>query len=126
MQNHEFGEFERFNSPASENGLGGTMIWLNGSFENVSTVDLDADGIPVKAYIAVFTDEEGHQWLAELDLDYFTEIEKYTDIEGHTLCLCGSYEGYSEVYAMPVFLMEKVFDQKTGNMMFSPWFENAG
>ena len=119
---HEFGEFSRFNSYASENGLGDTMIWLQGSFENVSTIDLTVDMQTYEAFISIFTDQDGNEWLLKIDLDYYTTIEKYTELCNHSLCVLAQYNGYSNVYKMPSIFVEKIFDQVTGNIISPIWF----
>lgn len=120
---YEFGEFSKFNSNASENGLGGTMIWLNGSYENVSTLDISADlGRKMNAFISVLTDQEGNQWLVQIDLDYYTSIEKYSNLCGHSLCILCEYQGFSGVYEMPAVIVEKIYDMNTGNIIVPEWY----
>lgn len=119
---YEFGEFDKFNSFASENGLGGTMVWINGTFENVSSFDLSEVQASLVAYITVVTDEDGHDWLVELDLNEYGPIDKYESLEGHQLCILGQYDGFSEVYETPVIILEKIFDRTTGDTIISTWY----
>ncbi len=119
---YEFGEFDRFNSFASENGLGGTMIWFNGSYEHVSSMDMSEVQESLEVFITVATDEDGHEWLVQMDLSEYGAIDKYKNLEGHQLCILGQYEGYSEVYEAPTITLEKIFDRSTGNMIISTWF----
>lgn len=119
---YEFGEFDRFNSPASENGLGDTMIWFNGSYDKVTTIDVPEAGAGVQVYLATTTDEGGNKWLVQLDANTLESIDKYTELEGHKLCFVGQYQGYSQLYGMPSIMMERAFDRTTGNMVSSAWF----
>ena len=122
---YEFGEFDRFNSFASENGLGGTMIWFNGSYESVFSMDLSEVQQSLESFEAMATDEDGNPWLVELDLNEFCQKEKYEELSGHKLCFLGSYEGYSEVYEAPAIMLEKAFDRTTGNLVFSTWYAGS-
>ena len=122
---YRFGEFDTFNSHASDNGLVDTMIWFNGTYEAVSSLELSDVKQGLQAYIATAVDEDGNSWLIELDLNEFGPIDKYADLANHRLCILGRYEGYSDVYEMPAVLVEKIFDRTTGNMLFSTWFTEA-
>ena len=119
---YEFGEFDRFNSLASENGLGDTMIWFNGTYDAVNTMDLPEVKAGLQTYFATVTDEDGHEWFVQLDLNELEPIEKYTELEGHRLCIVGQYQGYSQLYDLPAVLMADIFDRTTGNMVSSSWF----
>lgn len=119
---YEFGEFDTYNSPASENGLGGTMIWFNGTYESVSTLDLPEVQSGLQMYLSLVKDEGGNVWLAELDLNEFAPIENYTDLKNRQLCFLGRYEGYSEVYEAPAVVVEKIFDKTTGNIISPTMF----
>ena len=118
-----FGEFSRFNSFASENGLGGTMIWVDGSYDNISNLDLSADlGQNMTAYICTLVDQDNNKWLVQIDLDYYTSADKYKELCGHSLCITGEYTGYSQLYEMPAFIVEKIFDKNTGNVIIPTWY----
>ena len=120
---YEFGEFSRFNSFASENGLGGTMIWVDGSYDNISNLDLSADiGQNMTAYICTLVDQDNNKWLVQIDLDYYTSADKYKELCGHSLCITGEYTGYSQLYEMPAFIVEKIFDKNTGNVIIPTWY----
>lgn len=116
---YEFGRFDRFNSHADENGLGGAPIWINGSFDSVLIVDTVAGDIPMQLFFAICTDEYGNQWLLNLDTDYFSELSRYTNIQGHQLCITGQFSGYSDLYEMPAIEVDRMFDTTTGNITAS-------
>lgn len=121
-RDHQFGEFDTFNSPASENGLGDTMIWLNASYDNVTSMDLPDVKASLEVYTALATDENGNTWFIELDLNEYTQREKYESLEGHKLCILAQYQGYSMVYEAPAAIVEKVFDRSTGDVIIPTWF----
>lgn len=114
----EQAEFNKYNSHASENGLGGTKIWIEGSFTEVNT--LDSDG--VKLLLAVFKDTDGHEWLLGLDVDEVTPKEVYDKLADHQILITGVYDGYSDVYEMPVVYLTQLYDRVTGNITSSAAF----
>ena len=115
----EFADFDKFNSPASENGLGGTLVWVIGSYNDIFTID--ADGI--STYCAFFTDEDGNRWLLILDMDYFTTVDKYEAMIGHSICVVAQYEGYSGTYNTPDIYAKQIFDRSTGSNVVSQMFD---
>ena len=120
---HEFGEISRFNSFASENELGGTMIWVDGSYDDISNLDLSADiGQNMNAYVCTLVDQDNNKWFIQIDLDYYTAVDKYKELCGHSLCVTGEYSGYSQLYEMPAFIVEKIFDKNTGNVIIPTWY----
>jgi len=114
----EKADFDRFNSYASENGLAGTKIWVEGSFEEVNT--LDSEGM--KILLAVFKDIDGHEWLLGLDVDALTSKDVYDKIADHQVLITGVYDGYSDVYEMPVVWLTQLYDRVTGNITSSAAF----
>ena len=117
-----FGEYSRFNSHARDNGLGGTMLWINCTYKNVNAIDLSEEGVDAKVYLAQATDQNGNKWLLQIDMDYFTKIDKYQKLANHSLCITGEYQGYSDTYKMPAIFVEKIFDQDTGNTIIPDMF----
>lgn len=114
----EQAKFSKFNSYASENGLGGTKIWIEGSFSEVNT--LDSEGITI--LLAVFKDTDGHEWLLGLDVDELTSKEVYNEFVDHRILVTGVYDGYSDVYEMPVVYLTQLYDRVTGNITSSAAF----
>ncbi len=122
---YEPAEYERFNSPAKENGLGGTMVWVSGSFETVSTYDLSDVQSGLVAYTTFLTDENGNEWVINIDLNIYADIEKYAELVNHPICLCGRYDGWSGLYERPIIYVEKLFDRVTGNIIRPQWYTEA-
>ena len=123
IDGYEFGDFNRYNSNASENGLEGSMIWVQGEYESVSTLDLPSVKKDMQAYFTIFDDDEGNQWMLMIDINEFSELNKYTELNNHPLCVLGRYLGWSGVYEVPVIQVEKIFDRATGNMIAPYWYE---
>jgi hypothetical protein len=88
-------------------------------------MDLNVDNTNVKVYHATMTDQDGNKWMLQIDIDYFTKIDKYKKLSGHSLCITGEYTGYSGVYEMPCIFVEKIFDQDTGNTIVPAWYATA-
>lgn len=113
-----FGEFDKFNSYASENGLAGTMIWLEGSYDEIEALTIENQ----KGYITQFKDADNHKWLLLLDLDLYNSIETFESLLNHPLVVIGAYQGYSDKYNMPAFNMKALFDKQTGLTLSSTLF----
>lgn len=114
-----FGEFDKFNSYASENGLGGTMIWLEGSYDEIEEITINNQ----KGYYTQFKDSDNHLWILLLDLDMYSGIETFESLINHPLVVTGSYSGYSKKYNMPAFNMKSLFDKQSGITVNSTLFK---
>ena len=116
--NYEEAVFDKFNSNASENGLGGTKVWVEGTYKEILT--MDTEGLTM--YYTTFKAKDGHEWVLMLDAYPAAPKEPYEKLYGHTLCAKGSYEGYSSVYAMPVIYLHSLYDRNTGSILGSAAF----
>ncbi len=119
---YEYADYSIFNSYASENGLKDTKVWLSGSYESVSSMDLSGKGIAMNVYCCDFTDSQGNEWLLMLDLNYLELKTKYEARTGHPLCAVGRYQGYSALYEKPSVMLETFFDQNSGDLISSAWY----
>ena len=122
LDEYEFAEFSRFNSLASENGLGGTMVWLEGEYETVKTMDLPKVKLGLQMYIADLIDADGNKWYIQLDCNEFSEIEKYQELIGHKLLILAEYQGYSKVFEAPSLIIEKIYDRTTGSVIVPAYY----
>ena len=106
-----FGEYEKYNSAANENGYGGDKIWVKGTIKEVSVMGGDT------LFCILYTDE-GEGWLIGLD---YTEVDKkiYDDMIGHSVIAVGIYEGFSEVYKYPALTMNRIWDSTDGSIVTS-------
>ena len=115
---YEEAVFDKFNSNASENGLGGTKIWLEGSYKEILTMDTEG----MTLYYAVFKTHDNHEWLLMLDAYPAAPKEPYEKLYGHKIRVVGTYEGYSSVYAMPVIYLHSLYDRSNGAIIGSAAF----
>ena len=121
-EDHEFATFEKFNSPASENGLGGTRVWLQGTYENLITLDLPDVRAGLQAFVALLTDNGGNIWAIQIDINAYNPIEKYEALCNHHLFVQAMYRGYAELYKAPSLLVERIYDRTTGNVIVPQLF----
>lgn len=113
-------EFEKFNSFASDNGLGGTMIVKYGKIKTV--IEVEANG--GKFFAGIFEDNDSHQWYAMYGFaNTGDKMESYENIIDHDVCVKAQYTGYSGVYEMPAFTSKTIFDRTNGNMIGNSGYE---
>lgn len=85
--------YEKYNSYASENGLDGNLIYIEGTVLEVH--DISSDELPVFAMIV--EQEDGNKWVAST-LNYGNRLE---DIEGKYIRAFGTYQGFSDKFSLP-------------------------
>ena len=103
----EKAEFSKYNSPASENGLGDTAIYLNGVLTDVEYMDTESGEI-ILGYI---TDEDNNAWLSIMHTTSLVGKRIYARAIGKQVTILGIYGGFSEVKKMPsLFLYELRID----------------
>ncbi len=135
-QDYEEAEYEKFNSYASDNGLDGSLVWVDGIIDSINNVKDET----TTYYSAIIADESGNQWLEFLDAESVilpnkleSAIENYKALVNHEARICGIYIGYSDVYKMPVMTTTKIFDKNDNSILLtcigkttegSPEFDN--
>lgn len=90
----EVAEYEKFNSYASENGLGGTLICIEGKVLN-QTIIGDNSELPTMALI--LEQDDGNRWCASIISD--SEVNGITDKNARVF---GTYQGFSDVVNLPI------------------------
>lgn len=110
VQGFEAAEFSKYNSPASENGLGGTKIYFQGTIEKVEITKLDA---PADMIVGIIKDSNNHEWLCSLNMTSFADKKEYEELIGESVVVCGVYQGYSSVAKMPAFELYKLLSVNT-------------
>lgn len=108
----ELADFEKCNSPASENGLGGAKIYLQAKLDDV---DVIKTGSETDIIYGFFTDNNGYRWFGNLSATLYDDESNYTNLIGNPLVVCGIYQGYSEKYKVPAFDMYKLMNLNTGD-----------
>lgn len=90
-------EYERFNSYASENGLDGTLVYIEGKVLNQTKLGDDSD-FPTLAL--VIEQEDGNRWCVSITSD--SEIDGITD---KNVRVFGTYVGFSDVMNLPSIVL---------------------
>ena len=101
---YEKADFNKFNSTAEENGLGNTLIYLDGSFDSV-------DYLNGNLCYAFFTDRNKNKWLLNFGANT-VDIEH--NLANKNLRIFVLYTGFSELYDMPAIHLIRVTDPDTG------------
>lgn len=91
----EKADYEKYNSYASENGLGDTLIYIEGTVQSKKTND--------NVLSFILRQDDGNEWLVSILQS--VSIEKYEGIVdeliGKRVRAFGIYNGYSDKYNMP-------------------------
>ena len=112
-----YGDFPKYNSFASDNGLGDTPIWIEGGFKEVEAFQLDTKTSGMQTfYLANVEDAHGNTWLLTLDINAFQPKETFKKLCNHNLCIRGIYTGYSAVRNLPCIGMLQIYDFATQNI----------
>lgn len=98
-------EYDTFNSSASENGLDGTLVYVEGNVVDQMLVE--------DSLVLSVEQEDGNKWGVCLFVD--DEIEK---LDGQRVRVFGEYIGYSSVLNMPMILVRRgdMFGEKNGRL----------
>lgn len=110
---YEFAEFSKFNSPASENGLGGTNIYLDCVLDKITLMYAAEVGNFIAGYL---TDSTNNKWMVLLHADMFVNPSEFESIIGKPIVLCGMYDGFSGTEQMPVLYMTELCVKETGEV----------
>ena len=109
---YELAEFSKFNSPASENGLGDTPIYINCVINSTEVMTVGEH----QMILGYLTDSSGHKWMCMLNTTMFDSENNFKSIAGKDIILCGIYSGYSSVKQMPVIELNKLYIKNTGEI----------
>lgn len=90
----EVAEYDKFNSYASENGLGGTLICVKGKVLNQTKIEETDSEIPLLAIVIEQTD--GNRWSVSVTSE--TEIK---EIQNKNVRVFGTYQGFSDFVNLP-------------------------
>lgn len=124
----EKAEYEKFNSYAKDNGLGGTLIYFDGIAGNVkyASSDLSVPG-GNSYYLSVFQ-LDGKEWLVWFPEEPITDKEELDSLLGKSVRVYGAYTGLSNEYQKPsVEILEdncRIEDLKKGKDYEASDFSN--
>lgn len=85
--------YERYNSYASENGLGDTLVYIEGKVLNQTRIGDDSE-LPMLALVV--EQKDGNRWCVSITSD--SEIEEIADKD---VRIFGTYLGFSDVMNLP-------------------------
>lgn len=101
VEGYEYAEFDKYNSYATENGFGGSSIYITGELVNVN---LDGE---YNVYGDLQTDDS-EIWLFELAGMGDDQICSY--LEGINAVIVGIYAGYSKAFEKPYIWAKRIYD----------------
>lgn len=106
-------EFSKYNSPASQNGLGDTPIYINCVITKTEVMKAGE----YQMILGYLKDGGGNQWLAMLNATVFDNESTFKKLVGKDLVFCGVYSGYSDVKNMPVVELTQLCVKDTGDVI---------
>jgi len=109
---YEKAVFSKFNSFASENGLGGTEVYIDCIIDRTSIIDTDEG----KIIVGYLIDNDNNNWIALLNGTVFVNEKEYNSVIGKPLVFCGIYDGYSATEKMPYVYLDELCVKETGEI----------
>jgi len=106
---YEEADFDKYNSPASENGLGGAKIYIRGTLTD--TEILSAQG--TQTILGYITDNEDNDWLIKMHCVPIVSEDYYDDAIGKEVVVRVIYDGYSGVKEMPSTTLDELLVLET-------------
>lgn len=100
---YKFGDYKKYNSFASENGLGKDKIYVIGTIDEVKTLNNS-----IYAYIR---QSDGYEWLFPICemTKYDLDIKAFATLfQSKEITVCGQYMGYSALEQRPGISFEKI------------------
>ena len=103
-----YADFARFNSYNSDNGLGGTKIYLQGDVKDMQPVKQNGTVYTV----AVMVDDiDGYQWYLRAKCDKSKYDSLKSAIKSNGVTIYGTYAGYSGVTNRPMMDIERLYKE---------------
>ena len=96
---YEVAEYDKFNSLASENGLGGTKVQVNGQISEVIFDETNIIGLVLKQ-----ADER--EWIISIGIEPIVCLEKVQSFIGKPMTVYGVYPGLSLEFKKPMILLD--------------------
>lgn len=113
-EGYEKATFSKFNSPALENGLGETQIYIKGTLSKTELLKA-ADSYVILGFVF---DEYNNQWLWKMHAIPFVEETHYDSVIGKELLLRGVYTGFSMKYEIPAVLLDELLVIENGETLY--------
>ena len=112
VKGYEKAVFSKFNSPASENGLGGTKIYFECTLNDIEFIN-SGDIHPMIGYV---TDTTGNNWVIIMHTVPLVNGDYFDSIIGKKILLRAEYGGYSSVAHMPSASLDALINLETGEL----------
>lgn len=112
----EKAEFDKFNSYASENGLGGSLIYIEGTITNIEIVA--ASGTQGQGIVGTITDTDGNQWLIHMHAVPIVSESAFDSTLNKEVVITCEYDGFSAVRQMPCVTLDELMIKDTGTIIF--------
>lgn len=90
-------EFAKYNSPASENGLGGSKIYITGIFEKTEILTTAVSQM-ILGYLRI---SDGNIWLIKMHTAPLVPLNYYDSFVGKEIVCTVIYDGFSGVKQLP-------------------------
>ena len=97
INGYEEADYEKFNSPAEENGLGGIPIYVEGTVETKVTAK--------KVLAFTLRQDDGNYWVVSVTDRPKKDRKIVDDVIDKYVRVFGEYVGYSDTYKMPALAM---------------------
>lgn len=111
----EKGEFEKYNSNASDNGLGGTPIFITGML-TMTKIQETSEGYDL--ILGYIQDDANNTWLLLMHAVPFVPENVYSLYEGKNVIVRGYYQGYSGTEQLPAIMMEQMMNAESGETTY--------
>ncbi|MBQ7794677.1 MAG: hypothetical protein IJ366_09215 [Clostridia bacterium] len=104
----EYADYDTYNLPAEENGLGGAKIYIDGYVDKMIVDDDSA--------VATLISDDKEWLLCWTEIDYFMSLKEDSlkGLKGGNYRVFGYYMGYSEAYNAPTINVIRSTDMETG------------
>lgn len=113
-------EYDKFNSFASENGLGDTKIYVDGTITEVEIFPSDDEN----GWLAgILETKKGDKWLVGFFKNTTIDFQLVEGLKGNPIRVFGQYLGKSKTAELPAIQMERLSVVSTGMAYTSYSFE---
>ena len=113
-------EYDKFNSFASENGLGDTKIYVDGTITEVESISSDDENGLI---VGILETKKGDKWLVGFYRNTTTDFQLIEGLKDNPIRVFGQYLGKSQTKELPCIQMERISVVSTGMAYTSYNFE---
>ena len=128
FDNYEEAKFDKFNSPASENGLADTSVWIEGKITDYFSFFGTEEASEFEYYCGTLIDKDNNKWFLLFDENVMMDNEtknsmlnNYQNLQNHNAIVCGVYAGYSGKHCAPSVYSTKIYDEDCKKLIKTGW-----